>query len=53
MYQTKWLKDVILTKRPDNAFQIIMLSDPNIRLHEVSIPMDLVSNLVVFDHVNS
>uniref|UniRef100_A0ACD5TX97 Uncharacterized protein n=2 Tax=Avena sativa TaxID=4498 RepID=A0ACD5TX97_AVESA len=53
MYGTKWLKDAILTKRSDNAFRSIMVGDPKIRLHEIGIPMDLASNLVISEHVNS
>jgi DNA-directed RNA polymerase-4 subunit 1 len=30
-----------------------MVGDPKIRLHEIGIPMDLASNLVVSEHVNS
>jgi DNA-directed RNA polymerase-4 subunit 1 len=51
--ELKWSKDVILIKRPDNAFQSIMLGDPKIRLHEIGILMDLGSNFVVLEHVNS
>jgi DNA-directed RNA polymerase-4 subunit 1 len=53
MYGTKLLNDDILTKHPDNAFQIITVGDPNIRLHEIGTPMELVSKFVVFEHVNS
>ncbi|XP_051177500.1 DNA-directed RNA polymerase IV subunit 1 isoform X1 [Lolium perenne] len=53
MYGTKWLKDAILSKRSDNAFRSTMVGDPKIRLHEIGIPMDFASNLVVSEHVNS
>lgn len=53
MHGTKWLKDAILSKRSDNAFRSIMVGDPKIRLHEIGIPMDLASNLVVSEHVSS
>ncbi|KAI5021955.1 hypothetical protein ZWY2020_058685 [Hordeum vulgare] len=49
----KWLKDAILSKRSDNAFRGTMVGDPKIRLHEIGIPVDLASNLVVSEHVNS
>ncbi|EMS66983.1 DNA-directed RNA polymerase D subunit 1 [Triticum urartu] len=49
----KWLKDAILSKRSDNAFRGTMVGDPKIRLHEIGIPVDLASNLLVSEHVNS
>jgi DNA-directed RNA polymerase IV subunit 1 len=48
----KWLKDAVLSKRSDNAFRSTMVGDPKIRLHEIGIPEDLSSNLVVSEHVN-
>ncbi|KAM0862543.1 hypothetical protein ACQ4PT_045198 [Festuca glaucescens] len=53
MYGMKWMKDAILSKRSDNAFRTTMVGDPKIRLHEIGISMDLASNLVVSEHVNS
>ncbi|KAL5213609.1 hypothetical protein ABZP36_002761 [Zizania latifolia] len=52
-YGTKWLKDIILSKRSDNAWRSIMVGDPKINLNEIGIPMDLALNLVVSEHVNS
>jgi DNA-directed RNA polymerase-4 subunit 1 len=48
----KWMKDDVLGKWSDNAFHTTMVGDPKIRLHEISISMDLASNLVVSKHVN-
>jgi DNA-directed RNA polymerase beta' subunit len=53
MYGMKWMKAAILCKRSDNASHTIMVCDPDIRLHEISISMDLASNLVVSEYVNS
>uniref|UniRef100_J3M0K5 DNA-directed RNA polymerase subunit n=1 Tax=Oryza brachyantha TaxID=4533 RepID=J3M0K5_ORYBR len=51
-YGTKWLKDIILSKRSDNAFRSIMVGDPKISLNEIGIPMDLALNLVVSEQVS-
>jgi DNA-directed RNA polymerase-4 subunit 1 len=53
MYGMKWMKDVVLSKQSDNNFCTTMVGDPNIRIHEIGIFMDLASNLVVSEHVNS
>ncbi|KAL6882669.1 hypothetical protein ACP4OV_011359 [Aristida adscensionis] len=52
-YGLKWLKDIILSKRSDNAFRSIMIGDPKINLCEIGIPEDLASNLVVSEYVSS
>ncbi|XP_052151372.1 DNA-directed RNA polymerase IV subunit 1-like isoform X2 [Oryza glaberrima] len=52
-YGTKWLKDIILSKRSDNAFRSIMVGDPKINLNEIGIPMGLALNLVVSEQVSS
>uniref|UniRef100_A0A0E0M4C3 DNA-directed RNA polymerase subunit n=1 Tax=Oryza punctata TaxID=4537 RepID=A0A0E0M4C3_ORYPU len=52
-YGTKWLKDIILSKRSDNAFRSIMVGDPKISLNEIGIPIDLALNLVVSEQVSS
>uniref|UniRef100_A0A0E0DHF6 DNA-directed RNA polymerase subunit n=1 Tax=Oryza meridionalis TaxID=40149 RepID=A0A0E0DHF6_9ORYZ len=52
-YGTKWLKDIILSKRSDNAFRSIMVGDPKINLNEIGIPMCLALNLVVSEQVSS
>uniref|UniRef100_A0A0E0QUX1 DNA-directed RNA polymerase n=1 Tax=Oryza rufipogon TaxID=4529 RepID=A0A0E0QUX1_ORYRU len=51
-YGTKWLKDIILSKRSDNAFRSIMVGDPKINLNEIGIPTDLALNLVVSEQVS-
>ncbi|TVU39364.1 hypothetical protein EJB05_12777 [Eragrostis curvula] len=51
-YGMKWLKDAILSKRSDNAFRSTMVGDPKIKLHEIGIPENLASNLLVSDHVS-
>nr|CAH66955.1 OSIGBa0147H17.3 [Oryza sativa] len=52
-YGIKWLKDIILSKRSDNAFRSIMVGDPKINLNEIGIPMGLALNLVVSEQVSS
>uniref|UniRef100_A0A0D9UXT2 DNA-directed RNA polymerase subunit n=1 Tax=Leersia perrieri TaxID=77586 RepID=A0A0D9UXT2_9ORYZ len=52
-YGTKWLKEIILSKRSDNAFRSIMVGDPKINLNEIGIPVDLALNLVVCEQVSS
>ncbi|XP_015696685.1 DNA-directed RNA polymerase IV subunit 1-like [Oryza brachyantha] len=52
-YGTKWLKDIILSKRSDNAFRSVMVGDPKINLNEIGMPMDLALNLVVSEQVSS
>ncbi|KAF0905807.1 hypothetical protein E2562_008857 [Oryza meyeriana var. granulata] len=50
---TKWLKDIILSKRSDNAFRSIMVGDPKVNLNEIGIPVDFALNLVVSEQVSS
>ncbi|KAF0893353.1 hypothetical protein E2562_024177 [Oryza meyeriana var. granulata] len=52
-YGTKWLKDIILSKRSDNAFRSIMVGDPKVNLNEIGIPVDFALNLVVSEQVSS
>ncbi|XP_020084500.1 DNA-directed RNA polymerase IV subunit 1 isoform X1 [Ananas comosus] len=49
----KWLKEVILSKRSDYAFRLVMVGDPKIKLDEIGIPLSLAENLLISDHVNS
>jgi DNA-directed RNA polymerase-4 subunit 1 len=48
-----WMKDAVVSKQSDNAFHTTMVGDSDITLHEIDIFMDLASNLVVSEHVNS
>ncbi|XP_073001683.1 DNA-directed RNA polymerase IV subunit 1 isoform X2 [Typha latifolia] len=48
----KWLKEIMLSKRTDNAFRMTMVGDPKIRLDEIGIPPDLAESLFLGEHVN-
>ncbi|KAG1354610.1 DNA-directed RNA polymerase IV subunit 1 [Cocos nucifera] len=49
----KWLKEVVLSKRSDNAFRMTMIGDPKIKLGQIGIPFDLSQNLCISEHVNA
>ncbi|WOL10016.1 hypothetical protein Cni_G18770 [Canna indica] len=49
----RWLKDVVLSKRSDNAFRMTMVGDPMIKLNEIGIPRDISAKLIVAEQVNA
>ncbi|KAG6495185.1 hypothetical protein ZIOFF_042977 [Zingiber officinale] len=49
----RWMKDVVLSKRSDNAFRLTMVGDPKISTNEIGIPHCMSRKLTVPEHVNA
>lgn len=49
----KWVKEVLLGKRTDNSFRMVVVGDPKIRLEEIGLPKRILNSLVVPEHVNA
>ncbi|GMH29806.1 hypothetical protein Nepgr_031649 [Nepenthes gracilis] len=50
---SKWMKEVVLTKRSDHIFRTVAIGDPNIKLSEIGIPCYIAEQLQVSDCLNS
>ncbi|KAF8412332.1 hypothetical protein HHK36_000294 [Tetracentron sinense] len=49
----KWVKEVVLGKRSDNAFRMIVVGDPKIKLTEIGIPRHISERLLISEYLNS
>ncbi|KAK1586944.1 hypothetical protein Q3G72_007867 [Acer saccharum] len=49
----RWLKDVVLGKRNDHCFRMVVTGDPNIKLSEIGIPCHIAERLQISEHLNS
>lgn len=52
-YGLKFIKEVLLGKRNSNAFRMVVVGDPNIKLTEIGIPCHIAERLQISDHLNS
>lgn len=50
---SKWMKEVVLTKRSDHIIRSVVTGDPNLKLWEVGIPCYIAEKLHISDHLNS
>ncbi|GAB2274023.1 hypothetical protein Dimus_008792 [Dionaea muscipula] len=50
---SKWMKEVVLTKRSDHIFRTVVVGDPNIKLSEIGIPCHLAEQLQISDSLTS
>ncbi|KAE9614168.1 putative DNA-directed RNA polymerase [Lupinus albus] len=48
----KWMKDVVLAKRNDHSFRLVVVGDPDLELSEIGIPFQIAESLQVPEHVN-
>ena len=48
----RWIKDVVLGKRSDHYFRMVVVGDSHIKLSEIGIPCDIVERLQIFEHLN-
>ena len=48
----RWLKDVLLGKRSDHCFRMVVVGDPSIKLNEIGIPCDIAEKMHVSEHLN-
>ncbi|KAF3340174.1 DNA-directed RNA polymerase IV subunit 1 [Carex littledalei] len=49
----RWLKDVLLSKRSDHVFRMVMVGDPKVKLSEIGINAEVARNLLITEHINS
>jgi RNA polymerase Rpb1, domain 2 len=49
----RWLKDLLLSKRTDHLFRMIIVGDPKIKLGEIGISSAVANNLLITEKVNS
>ncbi|XP_039115736.1 DNA-directed RNA polymerase IV subunit 1 isoform X1 [Dioscorea cayenensis subsp. rotundata] len=49
----RWLKEIFLSKRTDNAFRMTVVGDPKLRLDEIGVPWDIAENMLICEHVNA
>ncbi|PSR91523.1 DNA-directed RNA polymerase IV subunit like [Actinidia chinensis var. chinensis] len=49
----KHIKELLLGKRSDHVFRMVIVGDPNIKLSEIGIPCHIAERLHVSEHLNS
>ncbi|RVX09060.1 DNA-directed RNA polymerase IV subunit 1 [Vitis vinifera] len=49
----KWIKEVLLGKRTNHSFRMIVVGDPKLRLSEIGIPCHIAEELLISEHLNS
>lgn len=49
----RWIKDVILGKRNDHSFRMVIVGDPNLQLHEIGIPCHIAERLQVSESLTA
>ncbi|XP_011014513.1 PREDICTED: DNA-directed RNA polymerase IV subunit 1-like [Populus euphratica] len=49
----RWIKDVILGKRNDHSFRMVLVGDPNLQLHEIGIPCHIAERLQVSESLTA
>ncbi|XP_065870732.1 DNA-directed RNA polymerase IV subunit 1 [Euphorbia lathyris] len=47
----RWVKDVVLGKRNDNSFRMVVVGDPNIKLSEIGIPCQIAEKMQISEHL--
>ncbi|XP_021754155.1 DNA-directed RNA polymerase IV subunit 1-like [Chenopodium quinoa] len=50
---SKWMKEVVLTKRSDHIIRSVVTGDPYLKLCEIGIPCYIAERLQISDHLNS
>ncbi|EEF51083.1 DNA-directed RNA polymerase, putative [Ricinus communis] len=49
----RWIKDVVLGKRNDNSFRMVVVGDPNIKFSEIGIPCPIAERLQISEHLTT
>ncbi|KAF5734464.1 DNA-directed RNA polymerase IV subunit 1 [Tripterygium wilfordii] len=52
-YGLRWVKDVVLAKRNDHSFRMVVIGDPNIKTNEIGIPRHIAERLQIPEHLNA
>ncbi|KAG5539714.1 hypothetical protein RHGRI_020056 [Rhododendron griersonianum] len=47
------IKELLLGKRSDHAFRMVIVGDPNIKLSEIGVPRHIAERLQISEHLNS
>ncbi|XP_057524098.1 DNA-directed RNA polymerase IV subunit 1 [Amaranthus tricolor] len=50
---SKWMKEVVLTKRSDHIVRSVVTGDPNLKLSEIGIPRYIAEKLHISDYLNA
>ncbi|KAL6182113.1 hypothetical protein ACLB2K_043536 [Fragaria x ananassa] len=48
----RWIKDVVLGKRSDHCFRMVVVGDPNIKLSEIGIPRHIAEKMQISENLN-
>lgn len=48
----KYIKELLLGKRSDHAFRMVVVGDPNIKLGEIGLPCHIAENMQISEHLN-
>ncbi|KAF4369512.1 hypothetical protein F8388_019381 [Cannabis sativa] len=48
----RWVKDVVLGKRSDHCFRMVVVGDPNIKLNEIGIPSNVADKMYISENLN-
>lgn len=48
----KFIKEILLGKRNNHAFRMVVVGDPNVKLDEIGVPCRIAEKLRVSEHVN-
>ncbi|KAG6685152.1 hypothetical protein I3842_12G097800 [Carya illinoinensis] len=48
----RWIKDVVLGKRNDHCFRMVVVGDPHIKLSEIGIPCHIAERLQISESLN-
>lgn len=46
------LKDLLLGKRTDHSFRMVVVGDPRLRVQEIGVPFHIAENVFITDHIN-
>ncbi|XP_057811820.1 DNA-directed RNA polymerase IV subunit 1 [Salvia miltiorrhiza] len=48
----KNIKDLLLGKRTDHSFRMVVVGDPKVKVHEIGVPFHVAENVLINDHIN-
>ncbi|KAL3647224.1 hypothetical protein CASFOL_008192 [Castilleja foliolosa] len=46
------IKDLLLGKRTDNSFRMVVVGDPRLKVGEIGLPAQIAENVLITDHIN-
>ncbi|CAI0374226.1 unnamed protein product [Linum tenue] len=49
----RWIKDVVLGKRNDHSFRMVVVGDPSLELREIGIPREVAERLQISEHLTA